>query len=128
MAYDNNGCITKYETIRPFFVKTVNECAIKWAGKEEFPKKFIPIKIPEGKSVVYIFRRGFLTGLTASEKDSDLRISGAFLDGKLWAEIDKGQYTPVVLPPGTYKIGVEPQIRATNKFFTPKGQEQPETC
>jgi hypothetical protein len=31
-----------------------------------------------------------------------------FLDGKLWAEIDSGQYTPIVLPPGTYEIGVEP--------------------
>ena len=124
VAYDDNGCITKYETIRPFIVKTVNERAIQWAGKGEFPEKFTPLKIPEDTSAVYIFRRSWLDGVDAKERD--LRISGVFLDGKLWAEIYQGQYTTVVLPPGTHKIGLEPRIRATNKFLTPKGQEQSE--
>ncbi len=125
MAYDDNGCITKYETIRPILVKTVNERAIKWAGKGEVLGEFTPQKIPEDKSAVYIFRSGsWLDGL--DKKDKNLKISGVFLDGKLWAEIYQGQYFPVVLPPGTHKIGVEPSIRAANKFLTPKGQEQPE--
>jgi hypothetical protein len=126
VAFNDNGCITKYETIRPILVKTVNERAIEWAGKGEVLGKFTPLKIPEDKSAVYIFFRSgsWLDGL--DKKDKNLKISGVFLDGKLWAEIDLGQYTPIVLPPGTYKIGVEPNIRATNKFLTPNGQEQPE--
>ena len=76
VAYDDDGCITKYETIRPFLVKTVNERAIQWAGKGEFPEKFIPMKIPEDKSVVYVFQPG---GSWLDDQDvPDMRISGVF--------------------------------------------------
>jgi hypothetical protein len=123
VAYDDNGYITKYEkyeTILAIPVKTVNERAIEWVGKGEILRTFTPVKIPEGKSVVYVSQPG---GSWFFDDDlPDMKISGVFIDGSLWAELKWGQYTPIVLPPRTYKIGVEPRLGQRTNSLTPSGR------
>jgi hypothetical protein len=120
VAYDDRGIIQKYEIIHPgpILEKTVNERALKWIGRSEILRKFSPITVPAGQAVVYIYapRPAILDPIRPEE------ISGVFLDGKLWAELYPWQYTQMILPPGTCTIGLEPRIRASDKFLHPHRQ------
>jgi hypothetical protein len=125
LSYDDKGVITRYETIQSFASKPVNEQAIEWVGRGEILHRFTPVKIPEGKSVVYVYQRRFFGG----GAKPDERITGVFLNGDLWAELLGGEYAVMVLPPGCYRIGVEPSIRSSEKFLNPNRAYQlaPET-
>jgi hypothetical protein len=120
VSYDDQGVINKYETVRyifDFFPKTVNECALQWVGKDVHRgRKFTPVDLPAGKSVVYVFRSFSPEG---SHVD---RIDGVFLDGHLWAELKSGQFTPIVVSSGCHTIGFEADIRKTDKFLHPHRQ------
>jgi|GEM_PF-6904043 len=124
IAYDAEGIVTRYETIHPKLAQTVNEEAITWAGQSACLTTFRPIPPPPGKAVIYIFRAGEYepgklktTAREVGGKTQDYDLSGVFLDGRLWAEIMKGQYCVMILPPGTHPIGVELGIRQTDRFL-----------
>ena len=89
VSYDDQGVINNYETVRyifDFFSKTVNEHALQWAGKgAPIGRKFTPVDLPAGKSVVYVFRSFNPEGSHVE------RIDGVFSDGHLWAELKSGQ-------------------------------------
>lgn len=119
VSYDDQGVITNYETIRhtfDLFHKTVNEQALQWAGQgASLGKKFTPVDLPAGKSVVYVFHR-----FNINEVQQSLdRLDGVFLDGNLWAELKWHQYAPIVVSSGSHTIGFEPNIRTTDKFLHP---------
>lgn len=124
ISYDAHGIVCKYETIHPRSVQTVNEQAIAWVGQSAYLTTFTPILPPPGKAVVYIFQAGEYepgefktTSRELGRKVQDYDISGVFLDGRLWAEIIKGQYCVMILPPGSRVIGVELGIRRTDRFL-----------
>jgi hypothetical protein len=132
VSYDDQGVIKKYETNRiessvasvfsksggtPLFgQKTVNEQALQWVGQgADLGRKFTPVDLPAGKSVVYVFHRFDINEVQQSPD----RLDGVFLDGNLWAELKWHQYAPIVVSSGSHTIGFEPNIRKTDKFLHP---------
>ena len=71
--------------------------------------------------MVYVFHR-----LNADDlQRSPNLIDGVFLDGNLWAELKRGQYTSIVVSSGFHAIGFERDIRTSDKFLHPD-REAPE--
>ncbi len=130
LAYDADGIITKHEIVRPQLVATVNESAITWVGQGDRLTTFTPLTPPPGQAVVNIYKlrdvladspgqpsKGAVRWRHVGKRMPDGDISGIFLNGTLFAELDFGQYVVITLPPGQHRIGVEPQIRATNRYM-----------
>jgi hypothetical protein len=108
VAFDNNDILLNYEISerRTWQFGTIRGYVLRWAERKqiEVPKpseKFIPLEIPQGQSVIYIFRPK--TFLDPSSLNPVVRI-----DSKVVAQLRKGGYIVSDLQPGIHHISVNP--------------------
>jgi hypothetical protein len=125
VSYDDQGVINNYEIIRqrqtdsPIFpLKTVTELARQWAAKMHHVGNIAQAHLPADNSAVYVFHRFDPGGMPPATHF----INGVFLDGNLWTELQWGQYTSIVVSPGSHAIGFERDIRTSDKFLHPDRQ------
>lgn len=110
IAFDENDKVSNYETIEfncfPSY-DSLKEAAVKWAQKhnpklqERLSKNFQEISVPEGKSLIYIFRPGGFTD------KSSLVAPEVYINNVYIAGIRKGMLSYAIISPGTHIIRVD---------------------
>jgi hypothetical protein len=124
VSYDDQGIIQQYEIKRKyqadglFKFKTIDELARQWVAKIHGSRNSAQESPPASNSMVYVFHRFNPDDM----QQSPHLIDGVFLDGNLWTELRWGQYTSIVVPPGSHAIGFERDIRTSDKFLHPDRQ------
>lgn len=107
VALDEKDIVLNYEiSIKPWPFDTIRGHTLRWIEREQIdvPKpsdKFIPLEIPQGQSVIYIFR-------SEGHEDVSMLHPAVSIDSKLVAELRKGGYIASVLQPGIHQISVDP--------------------
>jgi len=131
IAFDENDRVTRFEIVSPWTTSTIRECAIKWADakskSKKLPEKFEMSTIPEGKSVIYLYRPAGISDTpykagvmihdtlsaerdkpTQDEPDAPFIVPGVWIDDILLDEMRKFTYSTAIVSPGVHTIFVNP--------------------